>query len=530
MASLIEGYTYDIFISYRQKDNKYDGWVTEFVDNLKKELEATFKEEISVYFDINPHDGLLETHDVDASLKEKLKCLVFIPVISRTYCDPGSFAWNHEFKPFVEQASNDNFGLKVILKNGNVASRVLPVRIHDIETNDLRLFEGILDGVMRSIDFIYKSAGVNRPLRSNEDHPHDNLNKIYYRDQINKIANAIEEIISSLKKTVSPLINEKWTFKESAEHTNVVFQPDHRKSQINESQIKIIPGKELLKKYTGGIHLSKAYLLKIFQKHFLSVLFISLMIVSALIWKGYLKFPGTGNSRRELARAHVRNAVKLLNDSFYIPAKTELDQALAFDPGYSTAWSTLAAVNVRLGNLNDAILQTIKAIELDKTNDTAAYNLAFALDENKDFHQAVIWYSRAIELDSAIVPAYSALGNLYNRLNQPVDAILILRLAKDKFPQSERMYLIYKNLGNSHLLMKQFNEAIKWLELSLQIQPSEPETCLYLAKALEGEGKIDRSIDLWQKYIDLERDSAKAFEAKKHLKEITIRHLQEIMK
>jgi hypothetical protein len=91
MASLITGYEYDIFISYRQKDNKYDGWVTEFVDNLKKELEATFKEEVSVYFDINTHDWLLESHDVTASLKEKVKCLVCIPVISLTYCDPKSF-------------------------------------------------------------------------------------------------------------------------------------------------------------------------------------------------------------------------------------------------------------------------------------------------------------------------------------------------------------------------------------------------------------------------------------------------------
>jgi len=38
MASIIQEYNYDIFISYRQKDNKYDSWVTEFVDNLKKEL------------------------------------------------------------------------------------------------------------------------------------------------------------------------------------------------------------------------------------------------------------------------------------------------------------------------------------------------------------------------------------------------------------------------------------------------------------------------------------------------------------
>jgi tetratricopeptide (TPR) repeat protein/TolB-like protein len=197
MPSLIPGYEYDIFISYRQKDNKYDGWVTEFVDNLKRELEATFKEEVSVYFDINPHDGLLETHDVDASLKEKLKCLIFVPIISRTYCDPKSFAWEHEFITFVEQASKDQFGLKVKLPNGNVANRVLPVRIHDLDKEDIKLCESVLGGVLRGVEFIYKEPGVNKPLTS-EDDEKKNLNKTKYRIQINKIANAIKEIISGL--------------------------------------------------------------------------------------------------------------------------------------------------------------------------------------------------------------------------------------------------------------------------------------------------------------------------------------------
>jgi len=35
MASLIPGYEYEIFISYRQKDNKHDGWVTSLEANLK---------------------------------------------------------------------------------------------------------------------------------------------------------------------------------------------------------------------------------------------------------------------------------------------------------------------------------------------------------------------------------------------------------------------------------------------------------------------------------------------------------------
>jgi tetratricopeptide (TPR) repeat protein len=197
MASIITGYQYDIFISYRQKDNKYDGWVTEFVENLKRELEATFKEEISVYFDINPHDGLLETHDVADSLKDKLKCLVFIPIISRTYCDPKSFAWEHEFKAFIEQAAHDQFGMKIKLPNGNVASRVLPIRIHELDRKDLMLCESALGTYLRGVEFIYKEPGVNKPLKSDDDEK-KNLNNTKYRIQINKVANAVQEIISGL--------------------------------------------------------------------------------------------------------------------------------------------------------------------------------------------------------------------------------------------------------------------------------------------------------------------------------------------
>ena len=199
MSSIIEGYNYDIFISYRQKDNKGDRWVSEFVEALKTELESTFKEEISVYFDINPHDGLLETHDVDASLKEKLKCLVFIPIISRTYCDPKSFAWEHEFKAFVEQASQDQFGLKVKLPNGNVASRVLPVRIHDLDNTDIKQCESVLGGVLRGIDFIYKESGIDKPLTADDDEK-KNLNNTKYRIQIVKVAHAIREIISAIRQ------------------------------------------------------------------------------------------------------------------------------------------------------------------------------------------------------------------------------------------------------------------------------------------------------------------------------------------
>src|SRR6267154_1049159 len=182
MGSLISDFEYDIFISYRHKDNKGDHWVTDVVSALKAELESTFKEDISIYFDTNPHDGLLESHNIDKSLQAKLKCLVFIPIISQTYCDPKSFAWQHEFCAFNKLAKDDQFGRDIKLSHGNVASRILPIKIHDLDEEDRAAIEHEIDGVLRAIEFIFKSAGVNRPLRAIEDHPQDNLNKTFYRD------------------------------------------------------------------------------------------------------------------------------------------------------------------------------------------------------------------------------------------------------------------------------------------------------------------------------------------------------------
>ncbi len=209
MPSIVSGYEYDIFISYRHKDNRSTssssqgqqlghGWVTDFVADLSKELESTFKEDVSIYFDSNPIDGLLETHNVDKSLEGKLKTVIFIPILSQIYCDPRSFAWQNEFCAFNKSALEDSMGRDIKLRSGNVASRILPVMIHNLDPEDRDLIETELQSKLRSIDFIFRSPGVNRPLRP-DDKRQDNSNSLFYRDQINKVANAIKEIINAIK-------------------------------------------------------------------------------------------------------------------------------------------------------------------------------------------------------------------------------------------------------------------------------------------------------------------------------------------
>jgi tetratricopeptide (TPR) repeat protein len=197
MASNVSGYEYDIFISYRHNDN-LDGWVSEFVASLDRELKSTLKNPPSIYFDRNPQDGLLETHQVASSLKVKLKCLIFIPIISQTYCDKKSFAWQHEFCSFHQASKDDQFGRDIRLANGNVSSRILPVKIHELDAEDKYALEQELNGPLRAIEFVYSEPGVNRPLRPS-DSRNQNLHRTDFKNQINKTANAIKELITALQ-------------------------------------------------------------------------------------------------------------------------------------------------------------------------------------------------------------------------------------------------------------------------------------------------------------------------------------------
>ena len=199
-SSILPGYDHDIYISYRSNDNKYDGWVTEFAAKLERELSATLKDRLSIWFEKNPEENAQAALDKEPSGKQKIKSLIFIPIVSQTYCDTSSPVWKGEFSGFQEESKNDSIGNTVKIASGNSVSRVMPVKIHDIDSEDVKLLESELVGGLRSVDFIYREDGVNRPLHSADDEKNTSPSKPLYRNQINKLANAIKEIVQGIKQ------------------------------------------------------------------------------------------------------------------------------------------------------------------------------------------------------------------------------------------------------------------------------------------------------------------------------------------
>jgi TolB-like protein/lipoprotein NlpI len=534
MPSLIPGFEYDVFISYRQKDNKGDRWVSEFVDALKIELESTFKEEISVYFDINPHNGLLETHDVDASLKEKLKCLVFIPIVSRTYCDPRSFAWEHEFKVFIEQASRDKFGLKIKLPDGNIAKRALPVRIHDLDIEDVKNCEALLGGGLRGVEFIYKEPGVNRPM-TKLDNEEKNLCGTKYRNQINRVANAINEIISGMRSepadyrstpselfstAEAPVLLEKSIIVLPFE--NISPDPDQEYFSdgltdeiisdltqipnlrvISRSSAMTFKGsRNTIKEIAGKVNVR--YVLEGSVRKSTDNLRISAQLIDSVndshIWAK--KYSGTLEDVfdiQEKVSESIVNALKIKLSSTNIKKIQErpIDNVLAYDC-YRRAYPRIMSYNVDNIELGLKLLQ--KGIDIGGENALIYAGMAFAyfqfvnagIDREENIKKAEVFVQKAFNMNNELAEAHFVMA-LINSLSAKPDKAIdnIIKANACKPGDAEIMIwlaLAYTFIGRSNAAKSIINECVR-------IDPFNPMLDSLIGRNHFYNGRFDLAVD-----------------------------------
>ena len=484
MASIFEGYEYDIFISYRQKDNKGDRWVSRFVEALKTELEGTFKEDVSVYFDENPHDRLQETHDVDKSLEGKLKCLIFIPILSQTYSDPQSYAWQYEFLPFIKFAGADRFGKDIRLRSGNFASRVLPIRIHDIEEEDVKLFEKETGSRLRAMDFVFRTAtGVSRPLLQNEDHPNENLNKTFYRDQINKVTRAIKDIITGMKTEIVPTAEDK--LKVKAKH-NETEKAERRPETVKTS---ILPKKNLIPIFSLA-----------------AILVVTVILLYPKIFKkdrfDYYR------SKGEISVA-ILPFQNLTNDD-----RRNFWQEMIQD-NLITSLSNSEVLKIRQTQSVIALLQNIDITNYASITPSIARNISKRLDANVFIHGSINQIGTTIRLTAKLVDSkteevlksFQLDGNIDNILHMAdslsgmVSNFLILtRLKKESSPfiktfvstSSPEAYKCYI-YGLNTFYKRDYVTAINWLSQAVEIDSGFISASVMLSMAYSSQGMTSKA-------------------------------------
>ena len=69
---------------------------------------------------------------------------------------------------------------------------------------------------------------------------------------------------------------------------------------------------------------------------------------------------GFGDAKRQIAKTHVQNAIVYIDQNELENANREIELALESDPEYSYAWSSLAVISVKQGDLNKAIVRQLR--------------------------------------------------------------------------------------------------------------------------------------------------------------------------
>ncbi len=160
-------------------------------------------------------------------------------------------------------------------------------------------------------------------------------------------------------------------------------------------------------------------------------------------------------------------------------AKTNYLRAIALKPDFASVYSNLGSLYFLTDQIDSAEFCYRKSIELDSTNRDAYYDLGLLLSQQDDRRpEAVLYYERALQLDSQYVKACFELANVYNALQLPDSAEILYRQAMALDSTFAPAFLKYGEL--KYLYEGQNEEAETLFLKSLALDSANAEASLYL--------------------------------------------------
>ena len=182
-------------------------------------------------------------------------------------------------------------------------------------------------------------------------------------------------------------------------------------------------------------------------------------------------------------------------------------KAIALNPDYAEAHSSLGNILRDLGNLKEAKLSVLKAIELNPDYAEAHSNLGNILRDLGNFKEAELSVLKAIELNPDYAEAHSNLGNISRDLGKLKEAELSQRKAIELNPNYAEAHsnlgIILGDLGN-------LKEAELSQRKAIELNPDYAEAHSNLSNILSVIGNLKEAELLQRKAIELKPDFADA--------------------
>ena len=178
-----------------------------------------------------------------------------------------------------------------------------------------------------------------------------------------------------------------------------------------------------------------------------------------------------------------------------------LRQAILLEPGSARLHAEVAEIQLKIGQIPEAIESIDKAIALDPEY-RPPYLLGGVLmsSTGKDT-QAVEYLRKAVKLDPSKEDAYLHLSLSLMRLFEYEEAVSTLKALVKLNPESA---LGYYYLGRTYSQMKLYHEALGYFDKVLELKPEFDQAIIDKAATFEALGDYPHAIDTYRVLVNLD--------------------------
>jgi tetratricopeptide (TPR) repeat protein len=193
--------------------------------------------------------------------------------------------------------------------------------------------------------------------------------------------------------------------------------------------------------------------------------------------------------------------------SYWRNSESLWTHTLACTSDNAMAHNNLGNALLQNGNVDEAITQFQRALQINPDNAKARYNLGLALFQKGKVDEAIVHYQQALQIKPDYAEARNNLGNALLQKGNADEAIVQFQKALQIKPDYAEAR---NNLGNALLQKGSVDEAITQFQKALQINPGDADAHNNLGTALFQKGNVDEAIVHYQQALQIKPDIVEA--------------------
>ena len=197
----------------------------------------------------------------------------------------------------------------------------------------------------------------------------------------------------------------------------------------------------------------------------------------------------------------------LLEKKKYREAAIFYGKALSIEPADPETWFRTASAHYGSGNIESALEDLNRAIELKPDYFEALCNCAEILRTQGNYEQALSSLDRAIALNPGLPHLHNSAGQICEKIGETRRAIHHYRIAlqlDDTFAEA------HNNLGNVLAIERNFDEAVLSYKKALKLRPGFFEAYYNLGNCLRETNNFDEAITCFRAALRIQPSSVQA--------------------